>query len=283
MCRIFGFRSILQSGVHRSLLDSDNAIIQQSHRHPDGWGVAYYHMDTPHLIKNDNQAQECKIFEKVSAVVSSNTVITHIRKSTVGMVGPLNTHPFQFGPWVFAHNGNIQNFAEKKAGLRQAIDPELSRFILGDTDSEHLFYLFLTILKQKGQLNLKTDSFQFSEVLPIFVDRFQELCGPLSESKGDYDKNYLTFVITNGQNLYAFHGGQTLYFSTHKQRCSERDRCQSFKDTCERRAHRGEKVHHLLISSEVINNENQWQPLAFGDYVGVDENYKLKMGQVNFS
>ncbi|MEM7647401.1 MAG: hypothetical protein AAF203_10860, partial [Pseudomonadota bacterium] len=59
MCRIFGFRSILQSGVHRSLIDSENAIIQQSDRHPDGWGVAYYHMGSPHLVKNENQAREC--------------------------------------------------------------------------------------------------------------------------------------------------------------------------------------------------------------------------------
>ena len=63
MCRIFGFRSVLQSGVHQSLIDADNAIIQQSQRHPDGWGVAYYKMGSPHVIKIESQAKECKIFE----------------------------------------------------------------------------------------------------------------------------------------------------------------------------------------------------------------------------
>ena len=30
MCRIFGFRSVMQSHVHRSLVSADNALIQQS-------------------------------------------------------------------------------------------------------------------------------------------------------------------------------------------------------------------------------------------------------------
>ncbi|MEM7647139.1 MAG: class II glutamine amidotransferase, partial [Pseudomonadota bacterium] len=138
--------------MHKSLIDADNAIIQQSDRHPDGWGVAYYHMGSPHLVKVDSQAKECKIFEKVSGVVSSNTLVTHIRKSTIGSVGPLNTHPFQFGPWVFAHNGNIKNFAAHKPKLREKVDTHLRPFILGETDSEHLFFILLSLMKQKQLL-----------------------------------------------------------------------------------------------------------------------------------
>ena len=42
MCRLFGFRSVLRSQVHRSLRSADNALAVQSRVHPDGWGVAYY-------------------------------------------------------------------------------------------------------------------------------------------------------------------------------------------------------------------------------------------------
>jgi hypothetical protein len=38
MCRIFGFRSVIQSQVHRSLVSADNALMIQGERHPDGWG-----------------------------------------------------------------------------------------------------------------------------------------------------------------------------------------------------------------------------------------------------
>ena len=278
MCRIFGFRSILQSGVHRSLIDSDNAIIQQSDRHPDGWGVAYYNMGSPHLVKIDSQARECKIFEKVSGVVSSNTVVTHIRKSTVGAVGPLNTHPFQFGPWVFAHNGNIENFLNIKERLVEEIDPLLRRFILGETDSEHLFYLLLTVLKKHGSLEASEKALNFPLILKEFIGVFKSVVGKLSESKGDYHKNYLTFVLTNGQNMFAFNGGQSLFFSTHKKLCSERQSCSFFHPLCEKKAQDGDKVHHLLVSSEKIKTENEWTVLDFGEYVGVDSKFSLQSG-----
>jgi hypothetical protein len=261
MCRVFGFRSILKSGVHSSLLDSDNAIIQQSDRHPDGWGVAYYHMGSPHLVKNENQAKQCKIFEKVSGVVSSNTVIAHIRKSTIGSVGPLNTHPFQFGPWVFAHNGNVKDYAVKKESWLKKIDPELRRFILGETDSEALFFFLMTLVKQKGFLQKDQLVHDFKPILQEFVDEFQNHFGPLKESKGDYDQNYLTFLISDGQGLFTFHGGQPLYFSTHKGQCSERQTCSYFRPICEKQAQPQDKVHHFLVSSEVIKKREYLEPI----------------------
>ena len=49
MCRMFGFRSVLDSHVHRSLLGAENALALQAEHHPDGWGVAYYLGGAPHL------------------------------------------------------------------------------------------------------------------------------------------------------------------------------------------------------------------------------------------
>ena len=40
MCRLFGFRSVIKSQMHRSLVSADNALVRQSEQHPDGWGVA---------------------------------------------------------------------------------------------------------------------------------------------------------------------------------------------------------------------------------------------------
>ena len=41
MCRLFGFRSVIPSQVHQSLVGAENALMLQSDRHPDGWGVAW--------------------------------------------------------------------------------------------------------------------------------------------------------------------------------------------------------------------------------------------------
>ena len=52
MCRLFGFRSVIQSQVHRSLVQADNALCSLSEQHPDGWGVAYYVDGTPHVMRS---------------------------------------------------------------------------------------------------------------------------------------------------------------------------------------------------------------------------------------
>ena len=282
MCRIFGFRSILQSGVHSSLIEADNAIAQQSQNHPDGWGVAYYKLGSPHLIKMDSQARECHIFKKVSGVVSSDTVLAHIRKSTVGDIGPLNTHPFQYGRWIFAHNGNIENFANKAEELKSLVDNEFKPFIFGSTDSETLFYLLLTHLKKKKLLQHTIESEALSDVLQSFVDELTQIVGPFSESKGDYDKNYLTFLLTNGDFMLGLQGGQSLRYSTHKAQCPESLSCSHFRPICVTRAKPGEKIHHLLISSEIIRSENIWNELKFGEFVGVAKGLNFFHGQVKF-
>ena len=155
MCRLFGFRSVIQSQVHRSLLDADNALAVQSSAHPDGWGVAYYVDGAPHLTKSASTALHDQLFQRVSGIVASETVVAHIRKATVGKNSVLNTHPFQYGRWVFAHNGDIPGFDRSRTRLVSEIAPRLRRFILGETDSEALFYLFLTRLQRHGPLSQK--------------------------------------------------------------------------------------------------------------------------------
>ena len=129
MCRIFGFRSVLQSGVHSSLVSADNALMVQSERHPDGWGVAYYLAGAPHVIKSASTAVDDHIFRHVSGIVTSETVVAHLRKSTQGEHTIVDTHPFQYGSWVMAHNGNITDFPELREELVGRVAPVLLSLI----------------------------------------------------------------------------------------------------------------------------------------------------------
>ena len=153
MCRLFGFRSVIPSQVHQSLLDADNALGHQSVRHPDGWGVAHYVNGAPHLIRSCETALSDTLFHRVSGVVASETVVAHVRKATQGRKSVLNCHPFQHGRWVFAHNGDVENFDEVKSELKQRIYPKFRRYILGDTDSEVIFGLFLSRLSDFGPID----------------------------------------------------------------------------------------------------------------------------------
>ncbi len=79
-------------------------------------------------------------------MVASETVLAHVRSATQGEKTVLNCHPFQYGRWVFAHNGDIPDFAKHREALFDEVAPNLRRYILGETDSEVVFFIFLVAL-----------------------------------------------------------------------------------------------------------------------------------------
>jgi glutamine amidotransferase len=269
MCRLFGFRSIIPSMVHRSLLAADNALVSQSERHPDGWGVAYYVDGVPHLMRSADTARHDLLFHRVGGIVSSETVVAHVRKATVGPRSVLNSHPFQYGRWVFAHNGTVAGFERHRDALLAEVSPRLRRFILGDTDSETVFFLYLSILERGGSLSA-------SRTLDEVIDALSETLGRV-RSITDLEPeqpSLLTFVITNGEVLVASQGGRELFWSSYKTRCADREVCPHLAFECENPS-QSSKINHLLISSEPLGGENVWTELQRGEVIGVDGRMRL--------
>lgn len=282
MCRIFGFRSVINSKVHSSLIEADNALLSQSRRHPDGWGVAYYTENIPHLIKSTESAFSCNIFQQISGVVASHTVLAHIRNATHGDKTILNSHPFQYGQWTFVHNGNIKNFDALKPELEKLIHPSLKRYILGKTDSEMIFYFFLSKILYKYKLS--DQSIPTEDLFYILQNSIGELVNLTGKLKNSNDpiptENYLTFVLTNGPNMIGFQGGQPLYYCTYKKSCPEKDTCDSFAPVCEAESVDG-NVNHLIFSSEQLAGQNVWNQMKPGSLVGINGDMNMKIKQLN--
>jgi len=271
---MFGFRSVIQSQVHRSLVQADNALAVQSQNHRDGWGVAYYVDGAPHLTKSATGAMDSTLFRRVSGLVSSETVVAHVRQATQGNLSVLNSHPFQYGRWVFAHNGDIPRFEDVRAEVEDAIAPRLRRFLLGDTDSERIFFLFLTELCQFGPLG---GNFTVDEVMTA-LERAMTKLRAICDGRPEVKRSLLSVIITNGAVLLAFQGGKELFYSTYKTRCSDRDNCPSLKPECEHKTESG-FVNHLIVSSEPLLGENVWLPLGEGELIGVDWRMRLVDGR----
>lgn len=275
MCRLFGFRSVILSQVHQSLVQADNALEVQSREHPHGWGVAYYVRNSPHIIKSTSAALEDKIFKKVSGVVSSQTVLGHIRKATVGETNILNTHPFQYGHWTFAHNGNIKDFDKFREPILKEIPEYFRKFILGTTDSEVIFYYLLGRISNK--INLSEENINIEEFTTIINHAINDLVGIIGELNFAEDapptENFITFIITNGNLMLAFNGGKKLYYSTYKNKCLDRDICSSYSPECEAPTKTG-FVNHLIFSSEPLSGDNIWIDLKPREILGID--YKMK-------
>lgn len=275
MCRVFGFRSVLSSRVHRSLISSDNALLNQSEEHPDGWGVAYYIHNTPHIVKQAETANTDHLFQRVSGIASSETVIAHIRKSTEGKNSLVNTHPFQFGKWVFAHNGHIHGFELKKQKILDKIPSSLSKYILGETDSEHIFYYLLARMAELKNLDQVFTSRELVSVFQRSLTDLENLVGKHTlEDSNDLTKNYFTFLLSDGQSMLAYQGGKDLHYSVHKTKCSESSSCDFYTHYCETEDVSG-KVNHLLFSSEPISGENIWQKMPARMAIAIDVNMIL--------
>ena len=265
MCRMFGFKSVIPSQVHNSLVDADNALGFQSQNHPDGWGVVHYIDGAPHLIRSTETANDDKLFHRVSGVVASETVVAHVRKATQGGNSVLNCHPFQYGRWTFAHNGDIPNFDGVRQRLIDTINPHLKRFILGDTDSEVIFHMFLSELSRYGPLTRRLSIEHVMDSLRDTIAKVREICDQEDSEK----KCLLTAIATNGTTMVATRSGKELFWSTYKTQCGERNSCSYFAPECESASSTG-FINHMLVSSEPLNGENVWVEFNEGETVGVD-------------
>jgi predicted glutamine amidotransferase len=112
--------------------------------HSDGWGIAFFEGRAVRLLIDHKSAVDSPIAQLIKTYpIKSLNVIAHIRKATQGDVNLENSHPFMremWGQnWVFAHNGNLVNFAPSLAGEFNSI---------GTTDSEAAFCLMMQQLRR---------------------------------------------------------------------------------------------------------------------------------------
>ena len=282
MCRLYGFRSSVTSGVHASLVAAENALAIQSVAHPDGWGVAFYQDRFPHLIRSEKQALDDGLFRELGAVVSTRTLIAHIRQATTGKLSVLNCHPFQFGPWIFAHNGQVTGYTkgnEIAEAVDSLVDQRFRGEMLGSTDSEALFYLFMSRLARRVE-----DPFHEGIKPEIVVDALTEMMEEIMARVPEPDPNEpnrLTFLVSNGGAMVGIRFRRSLHYSTYKNRCPDRDTCHAFEAyRCEAPVEDG-MVKHLVISSErIAEGPNVWFELSDGEYVTVDRGMNFHQGRV---
>lgn len=283
MCRLYGFRSSIDSTVHRSLVAAENAIARQSRLHRDGWGLAFYVGRYPHILRNDAQALGDSLFREVSSVVATRTFMAHIRKATAGSVRVLNCHPFQHGSWTFAHNGQVCGFSDPavRARMLALIDPRYQRFALGDTDSELIFFIFLSRLARRVE-DLHNAGITAEHTLAALQETVAGVLEAAAPDATDPElPTKLNFLITNGSVMVAYRYRVSLFYSTHKTRCPERDTCWAFREgSCERPVTDG-LVKHLLISSEIIEGGNNvWEEVPEDTYVAVDHGMNFRTGRL---
>lgn len=277
MCRLFGFRSAVPSKAHRSLLQAENALGRQSHLHPDGWGIGWFVDDEAYIIKSANAAHACERFQRASAVLTSHTFLVHVRRATVGVIDHLNAHPFRHGRWLFAHNGTIFDFERVRSWLMDAIDPAFQPLILGDTDSEHLFYFLLSRLVHAGNDRTGREASPTHNVAKTVRDALYEL-DEVAVAHGAR-RPIVNVLLTDGRMMVAHKAGMPLHISTQKVTCPDFHTCPEPTKVCMlAKRPPDHPVNHLLIASEPIGSEeNRWETLVDGTTVALDADFRLRL------
>ncbi len=173
---------------------------------PNGWGLAYYQVNQPLLRKQPKPFPGPMNLAEMAAGFRSNMVLGHVRNPTVGGLRTENTHPFRFRNWTYCHVGSMDKFEEIREELLRSIPDHVRRNIHGRTDSEHIFHLFLSYLKDKGKLDdARITPIEAARALlatHAFLDRMVEAAG------GDPCTG--SCLVSNGQFMLALRRGVPL-------------------------------------------------------------------------
>lgn len=161
--------------------------------HKDGWGIAFFEGAGVRHFVDYEAATDSPVADLIKRYpIKSKNVIAHIRKATVGHVALENCHPFVrelWGRyWVFAHNGDLKDFAPTLDGAFRPV---------GTTDSEWAFcYLLQQLRRRFGDTPPQ---------LPALTEAVRELCAEIAA--------YGTFnmMLSDGSALFA-HCSTKLYY-----------------------------------------------------------------------
>jgi predicted glutamine amidotransferase len=200
MCRLLAIASSEATDFRVVLRDAPRSLSKLSKEHPHGWGLAVFGEASGwQLEKNILSAHADPHFQQLAAGFRGEVLLAHVRLKTVGETSVENTHPFHRDGWVFAHNGTIARL--------DALEPRMSEHrrggLLGETDSERLFAVFLTRFDALGLRSCCS-----GEALDNAV---REVAADLRSVEG---LGAFNFVLSNGQVTYAHRFGRSLFVLT---------------------------------------------------------------------
>jgi glutamine amidotransferase len=256
MCRLYAIHSFLENKVAAPLVYAKNSLAHQSREHSDGWGLCYYDQGVPNIIKSLSVAQNDALYKELASSIKAHTILVHLRRATQGEVSLVNCHPFRFGPWIMAHNGDFPDFVNMRPKLLSLIDKNLGFHVVGTTDSEIYFGIFLTTLNR--QIVNTSSPCPVTKVATSLRSTFDQIFQAY-DRLGVTERPVLNTIITNGQVIVGARQGSELCYLP---RWLESDT----------------PVAGLQISSESLSAEEDWVAMEENQIIGMGEDFRLQVG-----
>jgi len=259
MCRFLAYKGqpLLMDEL---LYKPKNSLIKQSamaHEaeeplNGDGFGIGWYdkRLDAdPGLFVSVRPAWNDRNLRSIAKKIVSPCIFAHVRAASMGDVSESNCHPFHFKHLMFMHNGGIGGFHHIKRFVRRLLSDEIYEWIRGQTDSEHLFALFLENLK-KRKLKRNTTEIM-AEVLVATIKQIENI----KKKNNIREASYINVCISDGEHILAIRyvsskreTAPTLYYSVGgKYVCKQ--------GICHLEPSASPHDHSVLIVSEKLTNK----------------------------
>ncbi len=284
MCRLVAYlgHEVL---IEHVVVKPFNSIVMQSLHareskiptNGDGFGLGWYMPSIspdPGLFTSISPAWNDNNLLHLAAKIKSPCFFAHVRAASAGGVTQYNCHPFIFGPWMLMHNGEICHFIEVKRHLRHLLEDDIYHWIQGETDSEHLFALFL----QQSRGHDLTKLSVVADVLESTFHKINELVHQFSKPGA----SSFNVCLTDGKRLVASR------FCTHKHKSPEtmhyslgsrfgvtKDRYHLLKEDSKRGS--------LLVASEKLTRyEAEWQDVPINHMLLVESDLHIELRPIRF-
>jgi len=205
-----------------------NSLILQSYKskerkeplNSDGFGVGWYAPQispTPCVFTSLTPAWNNQNLRRLSQHLKSSCFFAHVRAASPGMrVCEANCHPFQFGRYLWMHNGTIQGFWQIRRRLRSSLPDHLYNGIEGTTDSEHAFAVFLNLL---GDTERQHSVSEMGHALISTIAQLERWTAETEEPAPSYYNFAVTDTKTGTEIMKVLQQlnaqGQTIFMVTH--------------------------------------------------------------------
>ncbi len=213
----------------------------------EGVGLGWYEREGIHSVRLVG-VQPSDLW-RLAETVHSRIVLFHARRKTVGDAEVINTHPFTHENFMFIHGGTLRNWK----ALEEALLPEWKERLQGETDSERLFFFILQNIE--------------GEVIPGLKQAVERL-------RGITDYDYLNFILSDGEALYAYSSGERpLYY--WKGRVEEELCCSSLVENVAVRSRGLVGKEAVVVSGQKFQMEG-WKVLS-GAFLKVSPSLQLEV------
>ncbi|EHA57291.1 hypothetical protein MGG_11745 [Pyricularia oryzae 70-15] len=286
MCRFLVYKGSDEILLSKLILEPTHSILKQSfdsrlrldtrrgQNNADGFGIGFYTNPklgaAPCLFTSTTPAWNSPNLNRLASKTASRLIFAHVRATTEGSLSEDNCHPFYHGSLMWMHNGGLGGWKYIKRRLGERLADRWYLGVVGGTDSEWAFALFLDTLERMGYDPSAQPEKGFGptvlrRAMLKTIELINELIDDIPESIIQAEKvdtrSLLNFALTDGHSIIctryvssATDEAASLYYSSG----SQWENRPSHEDECNFQMERRDKgADVVLVASEPLTFERE--------------------------